>query len=222
MTRAVVGKWVVAVTGLFLCAFLVVHLAGNLPLLWPEAVARPAYNAYAARLAASAPMQAASWVLRAALVAHVAASLFLVVRNRRARGPARYAYARPARTSPWYARSMGALGLVVLVFLGVHVRTFWVTYHLGDPGLDPAGHRDLYAIARAAFDRPWYVAFYVVSIGAVALHLLHGVAAATRSVGLHHPGWARTAARVGRVFAAAVFVGFAALPLWMLWTGGGP
>jgi len=212
----------VALTGLFLCLFLVVHLGGNLLLLLPPEEARPAYNAHPALLVTNPLVKLVSYLLYASILAHVAWSLLLAWRNRRAAGSPRYATDRPGAVSPWVSRQMTALGLVVLAFLVIHMRTFWFTYHFGALELDARGHRDLYGVVEAAFARPWYVALYVASMGALGLHLAHGVGSAARTIGVHGRRSARALRRVGIGFAAVMAVGFATLPLWVFFGQGQP
>ncbi|NBU69466.1 MAG: hypothetical protein EBS49_07650, partial [Verrucomicrobia bacterium] len=89
--RTSVGrKWVVALSGLFLIGFVVVHMAGNLQMFSPTA---DAINRYAHLLKASAPLL---WAFRLALLtataAHIWAALSLARENRAAK-PLNYAVA---------------------------------------------------------------------------------------------------------------------------------
>jgi succinate dehydrogenase / fumarate reductase, cytochrome b subunit len=211
----------VALAGLFLCVFLVVHLAGNLVLLLPPGEARPLYNAYSAFLVANPLIKLISYVLYASIALHAGWSLALAWRNRRAAGSPRYATNRPGAVSSWASRRMTALGLVLLAFLVVHMRTFWFTYHFGALELDAQGHRDLYGVVQAAFARPWYVALYVASMGALGLHLAHGAGGATRTMGVYGRKSARGLRRLGIGFAAVMALGFAILPVWVFFDGAG-
>lgn len=211
----------VAVTGAFLCVFLVVHLAGNVILFLPPDEARATYNAYSAFLVGNPLIKVVSYVLYAAVLKHVAVSIILARRNRAAAGPKRYLRDEPAQTSAWASRNMMALGLVLLLFLVLHMRTFWYEYHFGTLGTDAQGHRDLYAVVVEAFSRPWYVAIYVASMAALGLHLVHGVGSAGTTLGVNRPRDAKIVRRAGIAFALVTSLAFAALPLWMYLTAGG-
>lgn len=215
MSPSVIRKLWMAATGLFLCVFLVVHLAGNVILLWPAEDARSVYNAYSAFLTGNPAIKAISIVLYGSIIAHVVISFVLAFDARRARGRVRYAYAQPAATSSWSSRSMETLGGFLLIFLVIHMKTFWFTYHWGAIGLDAHGNKDLYGVVVAAFSRPWYVALYVASMAAMAFHLRHGIESGFRTLGLHHRRYLRVAGRFGAVFAVVTAVGFAVLPVWV-------
>ncbi|MEM8711221.1 MAG: succinate dehydrogenase, partial [Planctomycetota bacterium] len=187
----------------------------NLALFLPVEDARPLYNAYSALLVANPLIKVISYVLYLNILAHVVVSLVLTIQNRTARGEQRYSLERSSRTSPWYARSMGVLGTVLLGFLVVHMKTFWYEYHWGEVGLDENGKKDLYGIVTAAFAREWYVALYVGCMLALGYHLLHGVSSAFRTIGVYHSHHALWLERVGMVFAVVVSAAFAVIPVWM-------
>ncbi len=215
MKTSIGRKTWMALTGLFLCVFLIVHLAGNLTLLLPEADARTMYNAYSAFLVGNPLVKVISWVLYASILAHVVVSLVLTIQNRRARGDEGYAYERPSESSSWHARSMGLLGTVLLVFLVIHMKTFWFEYHWGEVALDAEGNKDLYGLVVAAFSQTWYVALYVVSMIALGYHLVHGTYSACRTLGLHHRRYAGLIEKLAVVFAIGISAGFALLPVWI-------
>ncbi len=216
--KSLTRKLWMSVTGLFLCLFLVVHLAGNILLLFPAEEARSLYNAYSAALTSSKVIKVISIVLYASIIAHAAVSVVLAVSARRARGRVRYARERPSATSPWAARSMELLGVVLLVFLVIHMRTFWFTYHWGAIGIDDHGNKDLYGVVVEAFSRPWYVLLYVGSMAALAIHLYHGVESGFRTLGLHHHRFLAVVGWLGRAFAIAVGALFSLLPVWVHFT----
>ena len=214
MTSTLVRKTWMALTGLFLCLFLAVHLAGNLQLFLPEGDAREGFNAYAEFLAGLPVIRIAAWGTYLAVIGHGALALVLAVRNRRAVGEG--AQSRDAGLAPWTSRSMGALGAVILVFLVVHLKDFWWPFKFGgDLALDPDGRRDLFGLVALEFQKGWKVALYVVGVLAVGAHLAHGFYSGLRTLGLSHPGYARWARRLGLAFAVVVTVGFAAMPVFL-------
>jgi len=183
MRSSVVRKAVMAASGLFLVAFLVVHMLGNLQLFLPEPMARRSFNAYSQTLTSSVLIQIAGLFTYAAVAGHVVVSALLVRRNRRSRGRG-YAMERAEHSSPWYARSMGWLGAITLAFLVQHMMSFWYRYHWGPIGDDAHGRKDLYEVVVTAFAEPWIVVFYVISMVALGYHLQHGIAASMRSLGI--------------------------------------
>lgn len=207
-------KIVMSLTGGWLCAFLVVHMAGNLTLLLPAELARPRYNAYTRFMTGNPLVQVIAYLNYAAILVHVAVGLLLTVQNRRAT-PQRYACARPGETSPFHARHMGLLGALVLVFLVIHMKTFWFRYHYGEVPVDADGMRDMYAVVVLAFGQTWYVALYVAAMAILGLHLLHGFASGFRTIGVHHRRYWRWVQWLGVVFAIAVSLAFAAMPIYV-------
>ena len=109
---------------------------------------------------------------------------------------------------------MGILGVLVLVFLVIHMKTFWYTYHWGEVGLDANGHKDLYSVVLFAFSREWYVALYVIAMAALGYHLLHGFESAFRTFGFQPRRFERLANRLGAAFAIGVSALFAVIPVY--------
>src|SRR5579875_1702882 len=87
-------KWIVAITGLSLVGFVIVHMLGNLQILWPGGEGQERLNSYAEHLHNLGPLL---WLARIVLlvffVAHVYFTYKLAMDNRAAR-PQRYAQPR--------------------------------------------------------------------------------------------------------------------------------
>ena len=219
MSASILLKAWMGLTGLFLALFVLVHMAGNLQLFLPEDIARPSFNAYSDALSSSIVIKVAGWLTYAAVLVHAVISAVLTRRHRASRSA--YATERPATSSPWYARSMGWLGVLILGFLVLHMQAFWYRYHWGEIGLDAAGHKDLYTVVVAAFCEPWIVLVYVVSMLALGFHLQHGVAASLRSLGVFSRRITRLAPRAAAWFAWIVAGTFAAMPIYVYVAFGG-
>ncbi len=203
-----------ALTGLFLSIFLIAHLAGNLQLLDMSPEGQLKFNAYAKFMTTFPLVKVVSYLLYFSILFHAFDGFLLTIQNRKAR-PVRYAYEKPGANSAWYARQMALLGTLILVFLVIHMKHFWYEMHWGDIGLDTDGNRDLYSVVAAAFSRLWYVALYVVMMGVLAFHLLHGFQSAFQSLGLNHPRYTPLIKNVGVFFAVVVPIFFALIPVWM-------
>lgn len=87
-----------ALTGLFLCVFLVVHLLGNLLLLLPAAAAQSQFNLYSQLLSENFVIRFISYGLLGCILAHGLLALFITLRNHRAIGT-RYQYGRRGASS---------------------------------------------------------------------------------------------------------------------------
>jgi succinate dehydrogenase / fumarate reductase cytochrome b subunit len=116
-------KIVMALTGLFLCSFLLVHLIGNLQLLKDDQ--GQAFNLYAVFMTTNPLIKTTSYLLYASILGHAFYGLYLVAKNRAARGQN---YAVSNNQSTWASRSMGILGTVVLAFIIGHMSDFWWEY----------------------------------------------------------------------------------------------
>jgi succinate dehydrogenase / fumarate reductase cytochrome b subunit len=178
------AKVVMAVTGLLMFGWLVLHLLGNLAIF----AGAESMNAYAHFLKSKPELL---WPMRAALLAiaplHIWAGLRLAYLARLAR-PEAYA-ARRWRKATRAARAMRITGLVALAFIVFHLLHFTGGVILGEffpkAPADPIEHANVYAMVVNSFKIPWVVGVYVVGVGLVGLHLSHGIWSATQSLGLN-------------------------------------
>src|SRR5687767_11300680 len=111
-------KLVMALTGLFLILFLIVHLIGNLQLLKHDG--GQAFNVYAQTMTSNPLIMIVSYVNYTMIILHVIWAIILSRRNRIARGPEGYAVHN--NPSTWSSRNMGILGTLILIFLVIHMR----------------------------------------------------------------------------------------------------
>jgi succinate dehydrogenase / fumarate reductase cytochrome b subunit len=124
--KSSIGKKVfMALTGLFLCTFLVGHLLGNLQLILKTGEeGRRAFNEYAYFMGHNPFIKILSYVTYAAVIIHIIDGFALTIQNKKAR-PIGYAYNKPAANSSSASRSMAILGTLILVFLATHMANFW-------------------------------------------------------------------------------------------------
>ena len=207
-------KLLMALTGLFLILFLIVHLIGNLQLLKSDG--GEAFNVYAQFMTSNPLIKIVSYVNYAFILLHVAWAILLSRTNRVARGDVRYAINK--NSSAWTSRNMGILGTLIFIFLVIHLKGFWYEMHWG--GIATANYagkevKDLYTVVEAAYGQLWYVAVYVVSMLILAFHLWHGFASAFQTLGLNHLKYNPLIKFVGRAFAIIVPALFALIPIWM-------
>jgi len=212
--RSSIGaKHVMAVTGLALVLFAIVHMLGHFGMF----VGQDAYNNYAHTLQS---MTAVKWTVRAGLLAvfivHVIAAIRVSVENRAAR-PVKYAVYRTKRTNIM-ARTMALTGLFLFAFIGFHLIHF--TIGLVQPGafhtLDPLGRYDAYSMFIRGFQNvPLYVV-YLISIALLSSHLGHGASSWAQSLGLRHPKYSPLIDKLGPVLSLLLFVGYMAPPTAVL------
>lgn len=215
--RSSIGRKVImALTGLFMCTFLVVHLIGNLQLLKGDS--GEAFNIYARFMTSNPLIKFIAYGNYAIILLHVFDGLFLTLANNAAR-PVKYAFEQPKVGASWSSRNMGILGTLILVFLIVHMKNFWYEMHFGAISMvtyDGQEYKNLYDTVVFAFKQPLYVVFYVLCMVAIGFHLVHGFASAFQSLGLHHSKYNKLIQTVGLAFAILVPFAYAAIPLYML------
>jgi succinate dehydrogenase / fumarate reductase cytochrome b subunit len=206
-------KVLMALSGLFLCTFLVAHLAGNLQLIFIKDNGLT-FNAYAAFMTSNPLIKAASYLTYLSILAHAFYGLYLMRLNANAR-PVRYAVSGANANSSWNSRNMGVLGTIVLVFIVIHMKNFWYEMHFGAIGVDANGNKDLFPVVQEAFRSPLYIIFYVLSMLAISFHLMHGFKSGFQTLGLNHPKYNGIIEKAGSLFALVVPLLFAAIPLYM-------
>jgi succinate dehydrogenase / fumarate reductase, cytochrome b subunit len=126
LTSSLGRKLLMALTGLFLCTFLIVHLAGNFQLFKDDH--GYAFNTYAVLMTTNPFIKTVSYVLYALILFHAFQGLYLAFNNRKAR-PVQYAHANTS--SSLASRNMGILGTILLVYIVVHMGDFWAEYKFG-------------------------------------------------------------------------------------------
>lgn len=114
-----------ALTGLFLCLFLVGHLLGNLQLITASGEeGKMAFNEYAYFMAHNPLIKVMAYLTYFSILFHAIDGIMLTIQNKKAR-PQNYAYNRPSENSSTPSRYMAVLGTLVLVFICLHMANFW-------------------------------------------------------------------------------------------------
>jgi succinate dehydrogenase / fumarate reductase cytochrome b subunit len=212
--RSAIGKKaVMAVSGIVLFGFVVLHMVGNLKLYeGPKALQDYAdflRSAGTPALPASGVLWMVRIVLLAAVVLHVVASWQVTAASRRAR-PAAYAGASRIHTG-YASRTMRWGGVIILLFVVYHLlHLTWGTAH---PSFR---HHDVYHNVVAGFQVWWVALFYVLAQVALGFHLDHGLWSLFQSLGWSHPrfnGWRRGFAHA---FALIITAGNVSFPIAVL------
>ncbi|MBT1687872.1 succinate dehydrogenase cytochrome b subunit [Dawidia soli] len=217
LTSTLGRKLMMALTGLFLILFLVVHLIGNLQLLKHDG--GEAFNVYAKFMTSNPLIKTVSYVNYACILIHIIWALLLTMHNRKARGSEGYAVSK--NSSAWTSRNMGILGTFILIFLVIHLQGFWAKMHWGNIPVkvyDGQEVKDLYAVVAFAYSNILWVAIYVFSMLVLAFHLWHGFASTFQTLGLNHLKYNQPIRFVGRAFSIIVPVLFAIIPIVMYLT----
>jgi succinate dehydrogenase / fumarate reductase cytochrome b subunit len=220
--RSAVGKkWVMAITGVGLIAFVLAHMIGNWKIFFPDVAGVPEIDLYAEELRQLlfplVPEHIVLWILRTGLIVafalHVLAAYQLTIMNRRAR-PEDYRGPRTYIAANYASRTMRWSGVIFLAFLLFHLAD--LTWGVQPMAPEVWERGEVYANFVATFTRAPVAIFYVIAMGALSIHLYHGAWSMFQSLGMNNPRfnpW-RKGFAVG--LAALVFVGNSIMPLAVL------
>jgi len=209
LKRTIGQKIVVGLTGLGLCLFVLVHMLGNLLILsGPQA-----YNSYAHKLHEIPFLIVLELGLFAFFLGHVFLSLLLAVKNRKAKGGLFYVQrAGGEKNSSPVHNLLVFQGGVLLVFLIFHLLSFKFGPHY-ETTLKGEAVRDIYQLVLKSFNKPLYVIGYSLALLVLFVHLLRGLTASFKTLGLSHPFYLSFVEKLAWVFALIVTGGFL-LPIW--------
>ncbi len=202
-----------ALTGLFLCLFMVIHLAGNLQLLLPPERALTQFNLYSRILSGNYIIKAISYVLFLSIILHSLYALIITLNNRKAGGE--YAFDQRAKVSKWYSRNMGLLGAIIFVFIIIHLKDFWYQYTFGSLPVDKEGNKDLFSIVVNAYDELWYVVLNIAAFIALGYHLLHGFNSAFKTLGAYPSKLSKGLYYIGITFSVILTLGYIYIPIFV-------
>jgi succinate dehydrogenase / fumarate reductase cytochrome b subunit len=201
---SILKKALMALTGLLWFGFVVVHLLGNL-LLWagPET-----FNNYSKMLTNFPLIIPAEIFLVLTLLTHVCTAWRVTNENNAAR-PQRYVLKVPSSGSSTLAsRTMWYGGVILFIFIIIHV---WM-FKFGDY----SGAHGLWGLVVRSFKNPWISLMYLVAMVPLGFHLSHGFSSAFQSLGALQPHWRPVMRTGGQLLGWAIAGGFMLLPLWAL------
>lgn len=219
LTNSSIGRKVVmSITGIALVLFLTFHLAMNIVAIFSH----DAYNVICELLGANWYALVATLGLAALFVIHIIYAFWLTLQNRKARGNERYARVDRRETVKWASQNMLALGVVVLVGLGLHLFNFWYNMQfqeiIGNSSVMLAGQS--YAVHDGAgliaytFTNPIYVALYIVWLVALWFHLTHGFWSSIQSIGISNDLWINRWKTVSNIYSTLIVAGFILVVVW--------
>lgn len=236
-STAVGKKVAMALTGLALCIYLVLHLVGNLLLLMGAGT----FNGYAHLLTSIPILPLIEIGLLVIFLIHIYEGIKVSLENRKAR-PVGYevkVWARnksgddPKSRKSVSSTTMMWTGIIILVFVALHVWHFKygkfyavsnVAVGTGNAGVATSNAspqqteeqvRDLAYLVITEFKKPLILALYVVSMIALGLHLYHAFSSAFQSLGVSNQRYRRILYVTGQIFTVVVAGGFALLPIWV-------
>jgi len=210
-----VGKKIqMAITGVLLCLFLIIHLLGNLFLF-----AGPhAFNTYVETLSAVKPIvRIIEVILGLIFIGHIFNGLRLTLANWKAK-PVKYQANRAGEVSTFVSRTMGVTGSIIFIFLVVHLSTIWYTFQLEHEG------GQFYGIVMSdkfGFGNKIVTIFYLIARLLLGFHLRHGFQSAFQTFGWNHTKYQSLIEAVAVFFWLIIPLGFLTIPLYFGLLGGG-
>ena len=209
-------KLVMSISGIFLILFLLFHLSMNVAAVFSA----EAYNTICEFLGANWYAVAASSVLAAGFIIHIAYGLWLTVQNLRARGKDRYAVTATPKGVEWSSQNMLVLGIVVCFFIVMHLGQFWHKMMFAElTGCEPTLGGNLISPTNGAefihyyFSNIWIVIAYLVWYAALWFHLTHGFWSAIQTIGWNNRIWMNRWKCISNIFATVICAGFAVVTL---------
>jgi succinate dehydrogenase / fumarate reductase cytochrome b subunit len=218
-TSSVGKKFVMALTGVSLIIFLVVHVGLN-ACIWANDSGEM-FNKAAHFMSVTVVVRIAEVGLFAGIILHIVQGLMLELQNRSKRAIG-YEVSLGNRGSKWYSRSMGLLGTLILLFLIMHIYHFWTPSRLGGIGniqaLQPVeyngkAYHNLYAEMITVFQSLPIVMLYVLGCISLGYHLMHGFKSSFRTLGLHNERYYKIVNIKGIAFSIIVPFVFAMMPV---------
>ena len=210
-------KWIVAFTGLALIGFVIVHMLGNLQILWPNHGGQEHLNSYAEHLHNLGPLL---WIARLGLIAAFFAHIYYTILLSRANRAARpQKYARPARiVASVPVMTMIISGLILLGFILFHLAHFttkWVKPEY-QGYYDAQSRPDVYHMVVMGFSSPIISGFYVLSMFLLCMHISHGFSSVFQTFGIRNKVLAPLLDKGSYVLGAILFLGNSLIPVAVL------
>lgn len=209
---SITKKIIMALAGLFLITFLLVHLTINLLLLFDPT--RELFNVAAHFMATNPVIQIFQVVLFSGFIIHIIIGAILQIHNWISR-PVRYKVEGYSHTSV-FSKFMIHTGVVILIFLTIHLFNFFFKAKFGEIGTivyDGHEYEDLGLLVVEKFSLPGVVVFYIIALLILGFHLHHAFQSGFQSLGLSHTKYTPFIKVLSTLLAIAITLGFIAIPV---------
>lgn len=184
-----------AVTGIMLGLFMLVHAAGNSSIFW----GRTKFITYSEKLHSLGPLvHLAELILIAVFLVHIITGFILFLQNNRARS-SRYAISKSAGGRTLGSRTMPYSGLLLIAFISIHLFNFHFVNH----------NRSIIDTVGGVLHNPIYGSIYFIGITALFLHTWHGFWSVFQTLGINHSrynGTLQTLAWITSSIIVAIFM----------------
>ncbi len=213
-TFSIGRKLIMSLMGLFLCAFLLVHLGINLLLIFCDTT--EPFNIAANFMASNVVIKVFEIGLFGGILLHIIYAVILTIKNWFARTVG-YKVGNNQQTS-FFSKYMVHTASIIGIFLILHLMDFYVkAKFLGGATSvtyeDGKTFHDLGALVIARFHIGWVVMVYIVALLGLGFHLIHGFQSAFQTIGLNHPVYTPIIKGLGLFYSVVVAAGFMAIPI---------
>ncbi|HVK38739.1 MAG TPA: succinate dehydrogenase cytochrome b subunit [Candidatus Kapabacteria bacterium] len=211
-------KLLTGITGILLVAFVIAHLSGNLSLLQTNP---DPFNRYTAFLSGFGGLLVFVEIMLALVILlHAYLGIAIALRRKKARAQGYEVYKSRGGESRQglSSRTMAITGIVLLIFLVVHIWQFRFGPGVADgyvTTLDGKEARNLHLLVVETFRNIGWVIFYVVATALLGFHLRHGVWSMLQSLGAMKPRMSKAIYSVAFVLGLLLALGFLFLPIWI-------
>jgi len=205
-------KFIMALTGTLLMMFLLVHLIGNIMLYFgPEA-----FNTYVKILESVKPLiRVIEVILAIIFIFHIYNGIRLWFQNKSA-NPTKYAVNATRKNTDVSSRSMIITGSFVLLFLIIHLYTFWAKFNFSDL----TENEKFYTFVTTSFKDPLFAGVYFVAMIFLGYHLNHAFQSAFQTFGWNSRKYGEFVKKLGFWYSVIVSAVFASIPLYFFLMGG--
>lgn len=200
-------KLIMSLTGLFLIAFLMVHLFGNIKLLADDG--GRSFTDFVIFMEDNPIIKITAWGLYFFILLHAIQGTIIWLTNRKSKGR-KYAAVSTA-SSTWASRNMFYLGVLIFVFLVIHMGEWWLELKILHEYDDTA----LYQNVIDTFKIGAYVLLYELAMIALFFHLKHGFQSAFQTLGINHSKYTPIIKGLGWIYSVGVPLGFFIIPLYI-------
>ncbi|WP_340112056.1 succinate dehydrogenase cytochrome b subunit [Maribellus mangrovi] len=213
LTASIGRKFVMSLSGIFLMAFIAVHLGLNLLLIFDDS--GDLFNEGAHFMATNPLIKIMEPILGLGFLIHILWSFFLEYQNWKAR-PVKYAKKNMSGASSWASRNMLVLGALVLVFLVIHIIDFFWVIKFNPEEIEQLAKGDYDLVAGQFKESIFTGILYIIGGILLGLHLSHGFWSSFQTLGVNNKYWLKRWQVIGQIYAIVVAVGFAIIPLYFM------
>lgn len=218
-TATIGRKFIMSISGLFLVLYIAIHLSVNLLLIFDDS--GKLFNIAADFMTTNPFIKIMEPVLAIGFLVHITWGFLLEYKNWRAR-PIKYEAKNPGASSSWTSRNMIVIGIIILVFLVIHLGDFFWKIKfspetIADVSINGREIKNSYILVSGLFKTSMlHNILYIIGGIFLGIHLSHGFWSAFHSIGLSNNHWMRRLQIIGNIYAILVAVGFSMIPLYFM------